>query len=102
MFIIFSIEINAIAGNYFDSVDGWVVMISLLAFVQTFTYSQLDTLLSYVVCLTYTFPRTYYWIDDSSRWLKFNMYMTMTFIIMYIFSRAYHQRERDRFIKMKN
>jgi hypothetical protein len=88
MFIIFSIEINAIAGNYFDSVDGWVVMISLLAFVQTFTYSQLDTLLSYVVCLTYTFPRTYYWIDDSSRWLKFNMYMTMTFIIMYIFSRA--------------
>jgi hypothetical protein len=88
MFIIFSIEINAIAGNYFDSVDGWVVMISLLAFVQTFTYSQLDTLLSYVVCLTYTFPRTYYWIDDSSRWLKFNMYMTMTFIIMYIFSQA--------------
>ena len=88
MFIIFSIEINAIAGNYFDSVDGWVVMISLLAFVQTFTYSQLDTLLSYVVCLTYTFPRTYYWIDDRSRWLKFNMYMTMTFIIMYIFSRA--------------
>jgi hypothetical protein len=88
MFIIFSIEINAIAGNYFDSVDGWVVMISLLAFVQTFTYSQLDTLLSYVVCLTYTFPRTYYWIDDSSRWLRFNMYMTMTFIIMYIFSRA--------------
>ena len=88
MFIIFSIEINAIAGNYFDSVDGWVVMISILAFVQTFTYSQLDTLLSYVVCLTYTFPRTYYWIDDSSRWLRFNMYMTMTFIIMYIFSRA--------------
>ena len=88
MFIIFSIEINAIAGNYFDSVDGWVVMISLLAFVHTFTYSQLDTLLSYVVCLTYTFPRTYYWIDDSSRWLRFNMYMTMTFIIMYIFSRA--------------
>lgn len=90
MFIIFSIEINAIAGNYFDSVDGWVVMISLLAFVQTFTYSQLDTLLSYVVCLTYVFPRTFYWITDNSRWLRFNMYLMMTFIIMYIFSRAFH------------
>ena len=100
--MIFSIEINAIAGNYFDSNDGWVVMISLLAFVQTFTYSQLDTLLSYVACLAYTFPRTYYWITDPSRWLRFNLYLLMTFIIMCIFSRAFHQRERDHFVKMKN
>ncbi len=100
--MIFSIEINAIGGNYVDSSDGWSVIVSIMAFVQTFTYSQLDTLLSYVISIVYSFVRTFYWISDNTRWLRFNIYLIMTFIIMLIFSRAYHQRERDRFVKMKN
>lgn len=88
--MIFSIEINVISGNYVDSVDGWVVMVSMMAFVQTFTYSQLDTVISYVICLVYTFARTFFWITDHSRWMKFNIYLIMTYIIMLIFSRAFH------------
>ena len=88
--MVFSIEINAIAGNYVESSDGWVVLISMLAFVQTFTYSQLDTLFSYIVCVIYTLPRTYFWISDRSRWLRFNIYFLITYVIMLIFSRAYH------------
>jgi hypothetical protein len=78
------------------------MVIGILSTLITFTYSQLDSLLSYLMCMIYLPWRTYYWIDNSFRHIKFNLYFGITFVVMYLFSRAYHQRERETFCKMKN
>lgn len=102
LFMVFAIEINIIQGNYIESSDGWTIIMAIMAMLNSCTYSQLDTLIIYIVSLGYSFIRTYFWVPDKSRWLKFNVYLTVGFVIMYIYSRAFHQKEREKFCKMKN
>ena len=78
------------------------MIIGILSTLVTFTYSQLDCLITYILCMIYMVIRTMYWIEQRFRHIKFNIYFSLTFAVLYLFSRAYHQRERENFCKMKN
>jgi hypothetical protein len=90
LIVFFCLEGNIISGKYIESSDGWTIIISMMAFLQTFTYSQLDSIFVFIICLIYSFTRSYFWIDSSFRWMKFNIYLVASYFTMIIFSRAFH------------
>ena len=102
LFIVFTFELTILSQTSHDAQDGWLIIIGILSTLTTFTYSQLDSLVTFIICIIYIISRTKYWIPDTFSHIKFNIYFSLTFVIMYVFSRAYHQRERDKFCKMKN
>lgn len=102
LFLVFMIEINVFAEDSFEEKDGWSVVIALFAMLSTFSYSQSELLLVYGICLAYLLIRTFYWIPNLKRYVKFNLYFLMAIAILYYFSRQYHSRERMHFNKSKN
>jgi uncharacterized membrane protein len=75
------------------------------------SYCQRELLISYLIGYTYTVIRSYFifplgvdraHVDHEHKmfaWVRFNCFILMAYTASYIFSRRYHQRERDQFIE---
>lgn len=88
----------------FETPDGVLSAIAIVACLSTINHAQLSLLLSYAISCLYSLIRTYYWIGGSDliRYFKFNITVILAFIMMYAFSRTVHQTQRINFIQMKN
>ena len=100
--MILLIEINAITENSLHEIDGWTVCAGMFVMISCSYYSHLDSLISYLLCIIYNLVRTYFWIPQTSMYIRFNIYFTSLFIIIYFYARLVHQRERDNFNKLKS
>ncbi|TNV82855.1 hypothetical protein FGO68_gene13706 [Halteria grandinella] len=100
--VVLSVELNMILQVRFDQQDGWCLIISLLALLSCITYCKAEQLIMYIALLTYNMARTYHWLPTLTRYAKFNMYLTLAYLILYIFSRTYMRLVRDRFVHKKN
>ena len=65
-----------------------------LAFIS---YNQQSLIISYIIIIIYSFGRSYHWINDNFRYARFNIFVITMLIVIYIFSRASHKRERKIF-----
>lgn len=102
LLMIFSIELNVLIGSAFEEQDGWCIIIALMTLLSFFICSKSQQILVYVVCLIYNGARTYFWVVTFGRYIRYNAYMALTFIVVYLFSRMFHQSVREKFIKIKN
>lgn len=93
---------NSYSSTSLENNDGWTISAAILSLVTSITYSQFDAFLSTLICVVYNAVRTYFWIHPLSKYLRFNLYYSATFILIYIIGRGIHQRERDHFNKLKN
>ncbi|CDW85931.1 sensor kinase [Stylonychia lemnae] len=97
-----SIIESAILGNPLQAqVDGFIVISATLVSVAFISYDQRSILLAYIFIFAYSMWRTYDWIADPFRYARFNIFLITTLGIVYIFSRATHLREREKFEQAK-
>lgn len=66
-----------IAGNPTQAtVDGFTVVTVCLTYLAIVSYSQGSLMFSYIVCDIYLWARSYGWISDIFRYLRFNIFFT--------------------------
>lgn len=94
------IEVNQLSTTSSSRMDGWIISVSAFSMISTMHYSQIDSFLVYIFNSVYNLIRTYNWLKDSlAVYIRFNIFFMFTFAVIYFFSRAIHQRERDHFSK---
>eukprot|EP00347_Sterkiella_histriomuscorum_P016729 403352075 len=83
-------------------VDGYIKIPVVMVSAAFVSYDQRATLISYLLITTYAFARTYTWIDDNFRYVRFNTYVVVTLGIVYTFARFSQKLDREKFEQNKN
>jgi hypothetical protein len=82
--------------------DGWMIIASNMSILATLSFSQTEILFTYLLAFIFSLARSYDWIEDLGRYINFNVFLLMTFMLLIFFSRGFHHKERLQFNKMKN
>ncbi|CDW89729.1 UNKNOWN [Stylonychia lemnae] len=96
------IEGVILANNNLVMVDGMIATFAVLSSLAFMSYNQVHLCIAYIFMFGYTLSRTYFWIDDGFRFYRFNAYFFVSLVMVYIYSRVNHQRDRQRFQQEKN
>ena len=59
-------------------------------------------ILSYVLSAAFIMGRTYYFIDDSRRWIRYNLFIIFGFCATFIAARVNIKLKRENFIQKQN
>ena len=95
--MIFTIEINIITEQSYQSQDGWTIVTALLNLLSINVSSKRELLLVCVMCSVYNLLRTYFWIESLWRYLRYNTYFILTFALMYSSTSLFLKNEREKF-----
>ena len=85
------------------AVDIWIALAVLHTILTFCSYDQVYLLISYLINYGCQLSRSYFWMkNEKSRWVRFNIFYFESFLIIYVVSRAFNQRERQRYQSQKN
>lgn len=74
---------------------------AILASLTVVSYNHALTFFTYMGLIVYSLLRSYFWIDDKFRWLRFNLYLASSLILLYVYSRSQHRQVREKFQLVK-
>jgi hypothetical protein len=92
-----SLEMLILGNPNADSVDGFIVMQVLIVSLSSNAYCQGSILISYIIAVGYNIIRTHWWMNDTYRYVRYNVFYMFCFGVMYFFSHRINSRERHRF-----
>lgn len=72
-----------------EEADGFVVYAAIIASLAMLSYSQTHLLISMIIALIYFVWRSYFWYTNRNRYIRFSMYMVITYIFIYFFARRF-------------
>ena len=90
LLVLFIFEGTIYAKEKIENVDGLLADMTLLATTSISSYNQVTLLISYICYSVYLIGRTYLWIGNLIRYLKFNSYFIASFAFIYVSARFYH------------
>ncbi len=93
------IEVNINASEVFDRKYALLPIGIFFCIASTTSYSFMYSGVTYLACFLYSFIRTYFIIDEISKYILFNLYIFVSLMTLFFYSRANQQYEREKFIK---
>jgi hypothetical protein len=95
--------------SVYEELQIYSVIISLVISFSIVSYSQFDLFLAYVAGWLYTLLRSYFFFagamggsNSTYYWIRLNSFIFLALMVSYMFSRTYHQREREQFMEKKS
>ncbi|CDW91215.1 periplasmic sensor hybrid histidine kinase [Stylonychia lemnae] len=95
-------QLGIVGNPSFAQVDLFQVITGLIATLSFFSYCQKSLFWTYLICILFLLIRTWFWIPENFRYFRFNLFYITCFVFIYIFSRQFVSKERERFKRRQN
>jgi hypothetical protein len=93
---IFLLEIFARYSSY-KTFEAMTAIFPIVAVYSQGNYNHLHAFFAYTICLVFNIVRTYFWLDNLTRYLRFNTFALAGFVLVYILSRSSQKVIREKF-----
>lgn len=90
MLIIFTIEVNLTTGDQLKRKDVLITLGLFFFQIAVISYSKINSAIAYLACIVFSSIRTYFIIEDTARYVMFNLNLLIGLTMTYFFERLYH------------